>query len=109
MASLSLARGNLKEAEEDYLHSISLDENNYLYYLELAGVYHEMEELPQALEVAKKSLVLAPNNPKVLDCLIELAIALQDKAQAGQYLERLMEANPDNNKIEDFRRRIEGV
>ncbi|MFH0873632.1 MAG: tetratricopeptide repeat protein [Candidatus Komeilibacteria bacterium] len=108
MAALSLERGNLKEAEEEYLRSISLDENNYLYYFELAGIYRDMEELVQALEIAKKALVLAPNNPKILDFLIELAIAQQDKIEAKQYLERLMEVNPDNNKIEDFRQRIEG-
>ena len=107
LAALSMARGNLKEAEAEYLRSISLDENNYRYYLELAGVYRDMEELANAMEAAKKSLLLAPNNPKVLDFLIELAIEQKDANQAEQYLDRLIEVNPDNNKIDLLRNRIE--
>jgi len=107
LAQLSMARGNLKQAEEDYLRSISLDENNYLYYLNLAEVYLSMGEQEKALEAAKQSLVLAPNNPKVLDFLIELSIILHDAELGIKYLERLQEANPDNNKIDALRTRLE--
>lgn len=109
LAEISMARGNLKEAEEEYLRSISLDENNYLYYLQLADVYRTMDENTKAQEVAKKSLVLAPNNPKVLDFLVEISIILRDKEQASQYLDRLKEVNPDNKKIDSLREKIEAL
>jgi tetratricopeptide (TPR) repeat protein len=107
LAEISAERGNLKEAEEDYLRSISLDENNYVYYLQLADIYKDLEELDKALEAAKKSLILAPNNPKILDFLVEISILLQDREQANDYLDRLLEVNPDNNKIDVLRKKIE--
>jgi tetratricopeptide (TPR) repeat protein len=107
LAQISAERGNLKEAEEDYLQSISLDENNYVYYLQLADIYKELDEPDKALEAAKKSLILAPNNPKILDFLVEISILLQDREQANDYLDRLLEVNPDNNKIDVLRKKIE--
>lgn len=107
LAQISAERGNLKEAEEDYLQSISLDENNYVYYLQLADIYKELDEPDKALEAAKKSLILAPNNPKILDFLVEISILLQDREQANDYLDRLIEVNPDNNKIDVLRKKIE--
>ena len=109
LAELSLARGNLKEAEEEYLRSISLDENNYSYYLQLAAVYGQMDEPAKALETAKKSLILAPNNPKILDFLVEISIILRDKQQGLDYLEKLREANPDNKKIDALREKLEAL
>ena len=107
LAEISLARGNLKQAEEEYLRSISLDENNYLYYLQLAEVYKSMDQPNQALAMAKKSLVLAANNPKILDFLIEICIILRDKEQAVDYLDKLSDVNPDNKKIELWREQLE--
>ncbi len=109
LAQISADQGNLKEAEEDYLRSISLDENNYVYYLQLANIYQDLEELDKALEAAKRSLILAPNNPKILDFLVELSVLLSDKEQGFDYLERLIEVNPDNNKIDQLRKKLEAI
>jgi len=109
MAQLSRERGDLKEAEEEYLRSISLDANNYLYYLQLAEVYKGMEDNAKALEVAKKSLVLAPNNPKILDFLVEISIILRDKEQGLEYLDKLKEVNPENKKLASLREKLSAL
>ena len=57
--------------------------------------------------MAKKSLVLAPNNPKILDFLIEICIILRDKERAVDYLDKLSDVNPDNKKSELWREQLE--
>ena len=102
LAEIAKQRGNLKEAEEEYIQSISLSNDNHLNFLSLAEVYLELDDKEQALETAKRALLLAPNNPKVLDFLINISIMSQDKELAEQYLEKLKEVNPENQKIAHF-------
>ena len=102
LAEIAKQRGNLKEAEEEYVRSISLSNDNHLNFLSLAEVYLELDDQEQALETAKRALLLAPNNPKVLDFLINISIMSQDKELAEQYLEKLKEVNPENQKIAHF-------
>ena len=107
LADIARERGNLKQAEEDYLKSISLSQDNYLHFLSLAEVYLDLEEKEKALDAAKRSLVLSPNNPKILDFLINISIIMQDKELANQYLGRLREVNPENQKIIEFAEEID--
>ncbi|MDD5749317.1 MAG: hypothetical protein PHO91_00830 [Patescibacteria group bacterium] len=109
LADIAKERGNLKQAEEDYLKSISLSQDNYLYFLSLAEVYLDLEEREKALDAAKRALVLSPNNPKILDFLINISIIMQDKELAGQYLERLKEVNPENKKIIELAEEIDNL
>jgi len=107
LAGVAKERGNLKQAEEDYLKSISLSEDNFLHFLSLSDVYLELEEKEKALEVAQKALILSPNNPKVLDFLINISIIMQDKDLSLKYLDKLKQVNPENYKIEEFTEKID--
>lgn len=109
LADIAKERGNLKQAEEDYIKSISLSDDNYLYLLSLAEVYIDLEEEEKALETAQKALLLAPNNPKILDFLINISIIMSDKELAFEYLDKLKEINPENQKIVDFGERIDNL
>lgn len=109
LADIAKERGNLKQAEEDYLRSISLSDDNYLYFLNLAEVYLELEEKEKALQTAQRAYILAPNNPKILDFLINLCIIIRDRALALDYLEQLKAVNPENNKIIDFNKKIDSL
>lgn len=102
LAEISKVRGNLKEAEEEYLKSISLSDENHLNFLSLAEVYLELDDKEQALSTAQRALLLAPNNPKILDFLINISIIIQDKELANKYLAKLREVNPENQKIAHF-------
>ncbi len=109
LANLAKERGNLKEAEEEYLKSISLSSDNYIYFISLAEVYLELEEYKYALETAQRALILANNNPKILDFLINVSIIIQDKELASKYLDRLKEVNIDNKKIGYFNEKIDNL
>ncbi len=109
LADIAKERGNLKQAEDDYLRSISLSDDNYLYFLNLAEVYLELDDKEKALETAQRAYILAPNNPKILDFLINLCIIIQDRALAIDYLEQLKAVNPENNKIIDFNEKIDSL
>ena len=102
LGKLARQRGDLKQAEEDYLKSISLADDNHLHFLSLAETYLELEEESKALATARRALVLSPNSPKVLDFLINVSIIMQDKELALRYLDKLKEVNPDNQKILEF-------
>ena len=107
LAQISHVRGNLKQAEEEYLRSISLADDNHLNFLALAEVYLELDDQEQALETAQRALLLTPNNPKILDFLINISIMIQDKELAEKYLAKLTEVNPDNQKIAHFTENID--
>jgi tetratricopeptide (TPR) repeat protein len=109
LADIAKERGNLKQAEDDYLRSISLSDDNYLYFLSLAEVYMELDDKEKALQTAQRAYILAPNNPKILDFLINLCIIIQDKALANDYLEQLKAVNPENNKIIEFNEKIDNL
>ncbi len=109
LADIAKERGNLKQAEDDYLRSISLSDDNYLYFLSLAEVYLELDDKEKALQTAQRAYILAPNNPKILDFLINLCIIIQDKALANDYLEQLKVVNPENNKIIEFNEKIDNL
>ncbi|PWB38693.1 MAG: hypothetical protein C3F02_02165 [Parcubacteria group bacterium] len=106
LADIARERGDLHQAEEDYLQSISLARDNYLYFLSLAEVYLDLEDKHKSLETAQKALSLSPNNPKILDFLIKISIIMPDKDLAEQYLNKLEEVNPENNKISEFKDKI---
>jgi tetratricopeptide (TPR) repeat protein len=109
LADLAHQRGNLKQAEDDYQKSISISDDNYLHFLSLAEVYLDLDEQTKALETAQRAQVLAPNNPKVLDFLINISIIMQDKELALQYINKLKEVNPENNKISEFIEQVDSL
>ncbi len=109
LAGLAHQRGNLKQAENDYLKSISISDDNYLHFLSLAEVYLDLDEQNKALDTAQRAQILAPNNPKVLDFLINLSIIMQDKELATQYINKLKEVNPENNKIPEFMEQVDSL
>lgn len=78
-------------------------------YLDLGLIYKIQGENKKALLNFQKAFQLKPNDPKVLDSLIEISIILKNKTLAQKILENLKKVNPENEKIEELERRIEGL
>jgi len=72
----------------------------------LAAVLHERGKRAAALKELQVAIDHAPRNPKYLDFAIELAMMERDPRRAAKYLIQLREANPENQKLEEFEERI---
>ncbi|MFH1098506.1 MAG: tetratricopeptide repeat protein [Candidatus Uhrbacteria bacterium] len=71
-----------------------------------AEVLRERGKNAAALREIQAALRVAPRNPRYLDFALELAIMERDARLASLFLEQLREANPENQKLEEFSRRI---
>ncbi|MDP3970638.1 MAG: tetratricopeptide repeat protein [bacterium] len=74
---------------------------------DIGALYKEEGKHDECLEAYEKALELGPNNPKNLDALIDVAIVCQLKYKAQGTLDKLKEVNPENNKLEEYQKRID--
>ena len=98
--------GDLKTAQEHFGSLVELEKTSPIAYLDLASIYLALENPHRAFALAQEAAVLEPNNPKVLDFLLEVSIIMQDKEAAEKTLKQLQEVNPDNQKLEEFKTRV---
>ncbi|MCF7906620.1 hypothetical protein K9L04_01645 [Patescibacteria group bacterium] len=81
-----------------------------IYYLsELTDIYTKNNNYKLAKKEIEKAMLIDENNPRVLDKLITIYIKLEDKFMANKTLERLIETNPENLKINTFKEEIENI
>lgn len=107
LAQVQAAKGDLKSAEQSYLNFLALSGTNINGYLELANVYLQLEEPARAFELANQAAALEPTNPKVLDFLIEVSIITRDRQAALKAWRLLKEVNHENQKLDEFKEKID--
>lgn len=73
----------------------------------LAEIAKESGDTEEAAEKIGQALSIEPNNPRYLDMMLEISIINKDKIKALDALDKLKEANPDNQKLADFKEEIE--
>jgi len=101
LGAIAVESGDLKDAKDSLLKSIKI-QNKAIHYFELAEVCYKLEEYEDAIKNLDNALEIEPNNPKYLDFLITVSIAVKDKERSNAALSKLKEVNPDNKKIEEF-------
>lgn len=106
LGAIEAFRGNFHEAEERFLKSIDIAGNVAAYRVQLAKVYLQTDEAKKAWYQLKKALESEPYNPKYLDYFLETSILVGDMDAAKEALNALEAANPENQKLEEFRERI---
>lgn len=74
-----------------------------------SSVYIFQEKKEEACTAIEEAVALQPQNPKFLDASLELYIILGKQKEARKVLARLREANPDNQKLDDFADRIKAL
>lgn len=77
--------------------------------IQLAEVYRMQERNDEACSAMDEALALQPQNPKFLDSALELYIMIGMREKARDLLKRLKEANPENQKIDDFSERVQAL
>jgi len=109
------------EARQTYTHTLKLlrqnkrtevtatDINPQEIYFSLAELEKEADNLEAALENISEALELEPNNPRYLDLILDLSIIKKDKESATVYLERLVSVNPENQKLGEWKSKIENL
>ncbi|MFW5888739.1 MAG: tetratricopeptide repeat protein [Patescibacteria group bacterium] len=113
LADLYFDNKKYKEAEQTYEHLLKLFEENKdehkraEIYFDLGLVAKEQNKASKALKNIQKALKLAPNNPRFLDTMIEISIINKDKTLAKSAYDKLAEVNPENKKLEEWKKKLE--
>lgn len=76
-------------------------------FLDLALARKAAGDTEEAAAALRKALRLEPNNPRYLDTMLELCIMKKDKITALDALEKLAKANPENQKLGEFKKQID--
>lgn len=114
-------RKSFKEAKETLEHALKLAEQLKRdpellagiiiseIQFSLAGVCEEAGLYEEAIEYGRQALDAEPNNPRYLDLILDLSIMKKDKKLALETWEKLSLANPDNQKLQELREKIDSL
>lgn len=107
LGDLAVELGNWQSAKDHYQKSIELAQQNPEHYLNLALVEYKLNHPGRALTAIRRASELEANNPKYLDFLIEAALLNKNKILALDTFNKLKIINPENQKLAEFRQRIQ--
>lgn len=107
LAQLAKESGNFDLAKEEYLKAIDKSGRRGQTYYDLALVYEAMKRFEEAASNLDKALAIEPANPRYLDTALRISIIVKDKNAASGYFEAMKKANPENQKLVEFREQIE--
>jgi tetratricopeptide (TPR) repeat protein len=103
MGLVAAERGDLGAAAAAYRHSVAANPKAAGNHYNLAKVHEALDDTAAALKQVQAALALEPENPRYLDYATSLAILQRDVPQAQELLERLATANPENQKVAQYR------
>lgn len=75
-------------------------------YLNLGSAHRSCGQNDDAVQCFEKACQLDRNNPKNLDYLLDSSLEINNKPLAWEAFDRLKETNPSNQKLEEYRRRL---
>lgn len=101
--------GKFAEAEADYLKSVSLNAMTAGTHYELAVTEENLGNLEKAETAYQEAVKLEPANPKYLDALLQFALTNKRKQIAKTTLEKLRDANPENQKLEELAQAVKAL
>lgn len=103
----TLKKDKMDESDMALIENIDVDNEIARYYDDLAKIYELMDKKDKALDSYLKASTIEPNNPRLLDRVIDLSIALGDRGLAKKTYKRLKEINPENGKLDKFLEALE--
>lgn len=96
-----------KARKQDEAHDTGGDTEYAECAFQTSQFFLEAERLEKALSILKKALAVQANNPRYVDALVVLFIALGKRLKAEEALDHLRSVNPENKKIEEFEQKIQ--
>lgn len=107
LAELAEERDDLKSAIYYYEQAILINDNVSIRFFKLGELLEEAEQYETSLEAFEQAAELEPQNPKFLDKLLETSIMVGRKDLAEQVYQQLRMVNPENQKLEIFKDKVE--
>ncbi len=89
-----------KESVENYLHSILINRENYIYYLGIAIAYKNLKKYDKAVINLKKAEMLNPNDSNIQKELAICSVINGDFEDGIKYLINSIKLEPDNINIQ---------
>lgn len=110
LGGLYRERKSYVDAKQTFEHVLKLEkEESGETYFDLSLVGIDSEDFTGAMGNIKKALAIEPNNPRYLDTLFNISIINKDKAVALEAYERMAEANPENQKLNEMKSRLNEI
>jgi tetratricopeptide (TPR) repeat protein len=109
LAEIEMKENNWAGAREVYEKIIKAGTDRPEYCCDYGYVLEKLNDHKNALMMYQKAVDLKPNDPRYLDYLLEESILNKKKYLAYKVFEQLKEANPENQKLDEFKKRIEEI
>ena len=77
--------------------------------MKIAELFLSIDKADTALEAVRQAVELEPDSPKYLDMMAEVSIKCRDKQSAEDAFQKLRMVNPENQKLDVLRERIEKI
>ena len=106
LARALAGQGQLELAKNEYLQCIEAGMVSSQIFFELAQLYKDLSQAPQAFEAVSEARKIESGNPRILDFFIEISILNGRQTDAQSGLDDLRKANPENKKIAQFDKQI---
>ncbi|MEK7189520.1 MAG: tetratricopeptide repeat protein [Patescibacteria group bacterium] len=101
------AQGKKAEAIRYFEEAVRLNDRLAVRFYDLGRMYASAKRPAAALRNFARAAEIEPNNPKYLDQLLEMSIITGDVDLAREVYDRFRLTNPDNQKLPEFKQRIE--
>lgn len=99
-------QGKWTEAAAAFKQALKVNPFMAKRWIDVGDCYKELGGLAEAIVAYRKAAEIEPNNPRVLDQLIEISIISGDKRLAREAFLQLRSANPENQKLAEWETRI---
>lgn len=107
LAEVAESQGDLEEAIQYYQQAVLVNDAFSVRFYHLAELLLKVGQPAVAKEAVLQAVELEPQNPRYLDLLTEVAIICGDKPLTLRGFNDLRLVNPENQKLDSFRDRIE--
>ena len=109
LAEIAEKRGDVEKAIEYYEKSLLVEDGKATRFVKIAELFLSIDKADTALEAVRQAVELEPDSPKYLDMMAEVSIKCRDKQSAEDAFQKLRMVNPENQKLDVLRERIEKI
>ncbi|MFH1789490.1 MAG: tetratricopeptide repeat protein [bacterium] len=109
LGEIAESQGDVEDAIEYYSRAIEINGAVAERYFHIAQLLQAASRFSEALDYITQAITIDSHNPRYLDLLTEIAIICGNRMVAHEAFEKLRLVNPENNKLDSFKERIEKI